>query len=663
MDEIWINEERHYLMVPYDDKDRAKMLGARWDINKKKWYYTGEIDHRFDKWVPQPAAKLSDLSEEQQEMIRLAKEGKNVLVDACIGSGKTTTIQTLCNEMTDKSILYLTYNRLLKVDARNKITEDNVTVTNYHGFASMILRNAGISSGVAELIQTLLKNSDRICIPHYDLLVIDEYQDIDRVISEMLECIKEQNPDIQIVAVGDMKQKIYDKTTLNAAEFIDEFLDEYEKVSFTKCFRLDRDLAARLGNIWEKEINGVNTNCSVTNMSIGNVINFLANQNPADILCLGSRSGKMTYVLNELERLRPDKFNKTSVYASISDNSSGGVTEPTNSTAIFTTFDGSKGLERKICVVFDYTEEYWGSRKRKPDTKYEILRNIFCVAMSRGKEQIIVVSSPTIKTLSDETISKPFAMNKNYIRPFNVNDMFDFKYDEDIEDCYALIRTRKSRVSDKTVINVELADGMIDLSPCIGIYQEVSFFKKYDINQQIKYSLNIYNDRPAMKLKPNATVEEKVLFLTAHETNQERYYCQVKPPFVTEDQMNAIHERLKTKFTGDETVQDNFSMLVVDNDNDRYFINGRPDVIKNKTIYELQFVNELEHKHFLQCACYMVAFGLKKGILWNTKTNEQYTITIPDEGMFIEAVMKTVTKGKAKRSYIQNRMMEENIAS
>ena len=84
MDETWINEERHYLMVPYDDKDWAKMLGARWDINKKKWYYTGEIDHRFDKWVPQPAAKLSDLSEEQQEMIRLAKAGTFVkdLVEA-----------------------------------------------------------------------------------------------------------------------------------------------------------------------------------------------------------------------------------------------------------------------------------------------------------------------------------------------------------------------------------------------------------------------------------------------------------------------------------------------------------------------------------------------------------------------------------------------------
>ena len=229
MAEKWI-QDRHYLMVPFDDKDRAKRLGAKWDFEKKKWYYTGDDGRRFAEWIPPEAAKVSDLSEEQQQMIALAKEGRNVLVDACIGSGKTTTIQTLCNEMTDKQILYLTYNRLLKVDAKSKITENNVTVTNYHGFASMILRNAGISSGVAELIQTLLANSEKIVIPRYDLLVIDEYQDIDREISEMLECIKDQNPGIQIVAVGDMKQKIYDKTTLNAAEFISDFLEDFERV-------------------------------------------------------------------------------------------------------------------------------------------------------------------------------------------------------------------------------------------------------------------------------------------------------------------------------------------------------------------------------------------------------------------------------------------------
>lgn len=109
--------------------------------------------------------------------------------------------------------LYLTYNKLLKVDAKSKITTKNVTVTNYHGFASKCLQKANIPSSVSELILTFLKNSDKIKLPIYDVLIIDEYQDIDSEISDMLECIKSSNPEMQIVAVGDMKQKIYDKTT------------------------------------------------------------------------------------------------------------------------------------------------------------------------------------------------------------------------------------------------------------------------------------------------------------------------------------------------------------------------------------------------------------------------------------------------------------------
>ena len=77
-----------------------------------------------------------ELSDEQMYFVKKAVEGNNILVDACIGSGKTTSIQYLCNQLPEtKRILYLTYNKLLKLDAKNKIKNKNATVTNYHGFA------------------------------------------------------------------------------------------------------------------------------------------------------------------------------------------------------------------------------------------------------------------------------------------------------------------------------------------------------------------------------------------------------------------------------------------------------------------------------------------------------------------------------------------------
>ena len=56
------------------------------------------------------------LSNEQQLFIEKALQGENILVDACIGSGKTTAIQNLCNELpSKKKVLYLTYNTSLQL--------------------------------------------------------------------------------------------------------------------------------------------------------------------------------------------------------------------------------------------------------------------------------------------------------------------------------------------------------------------------------------------------------------------------------------------------------------------------------------------------------------------------------------------------------------------
>lgn len=590
------------------------------------------------------------LSDEQSLFVETAKAGKNILVDACIGSGKTTAIQALCKVLPkEKKILYLTYNKLLKIDAKSKIHEKNVMVTNYHGFAYMSLKRVGVSAGISDLIQTFVSTKPNVAA--YDVLIIDEYQDIELELAELLEIVKESNPKMQIIAVGDMQQKIYDKTTLNVSEFINEFLGNHVLLEFTRCFRLSDDLAARLGRIWNKPIIGVNSNCCVERMNRDQVVDFLSQQKPEDILCLGARNGDLSKTLNILEDRYPDIYNKNTVYATISDSDSMGSTEPKKDSAIFTTYDSSKGLERKIVVIFDYTESYWSVRINKPLQSYEILRNIFCVAASRGKDQIIFVDADEAE-LSEKTLSTPVNTNMKFDN-MEISDMFEFKFKEDVERCFATIKTKKIDIEDDSVIQIKNKDGLIDLSPCIGIFQEAAYFDGYSVDESIEFHLEVDADKRFLYTDEvkSSSLEEKILFLTSLETNQNRYRNQVSVPFISEDEENSICDRLSTRLSRDEEVQTACALYFSDKRNGELLFAalGMADVVKDDVVYELKFVSELTHEHFLQCACYVVAMGLKKGILWNTRDNSMFEITIPNEKRFLDEVSNAITKGVIKK--------------
>ena len=611
-----------------------------------------------------------ELSSEQQLFIDKALQGKNILVDACIGSGKTTAIQSLCNKLpVTKKVLYLTYNKLLKLDAKSKIKKKNVMVTNYHGFAYMALIRSGISVGISDLIQTFIR--EKPFLPKYDVLIIDEYQDIEQELAELLQLVKDHNPDMQIIAVGDMEQKIYDKTTLNAAVFMKDFLEEHITLKFTQCFRLSGRLAAMLGRVWKKQIKGVNGNCKVEEMDTDEIVPFLAEQLPADILCLGARTGTMSEVLNTLEEAYPQKFNKETVYATISDNDSVGKTEPRADSAIFTTFDSSKGLERKICVVFDFTESYWSVRIEKPQQSYTILRNIFCVAASRGKNHIIFVK-PEDALLSEKTLST-CTEEKLKFEDVDISEMFDFKYKEDVEKCFSLLKVNRLTSRDRSSIVIKSSDGLIDLSPCIGIYQEAVFFKNYQVDSAIELKILLNPELEILRTDKvnDGSLDEKILFLVSLETKQKRYRTQVSTPFVDKEQGEQIKARLGTRLSMDENAQVECQIDFFNRKRDevKFSAKGFADAVKDDTVYELKFVTELTHEHFLQCACYMVAMNLPKGILWNTRDNTSYAIEVPDRKLFLDAVTKTITKGAIEKYYepkstedIKNGNMVDNFA-
>lgn len=583
-----------------------------------------------------------ELTVEQSIFINVALEGKNILVDACVGSGKTTAIQELCRVYPkDKRILYLTYNSLLKLDAKEKIKGRNVTVSNYHGYAYAMLARMGISAGKSDSIQLFLENKPKI--GKFDLLVLDEYQDIDLEISRMLVYIKKANPGIQIVAVGDMMQKIYDKTTLNVEKFIDSFIGKRENIEFTKSFRLSPEYADGLANIWKKKIVGINTDCKAVIANKNQAINILATYEPKDILCLGMRRGIMSEVINYLERFYPNKYNKDTLYASIADNDRFGAVKPGKDTAIFTTFDGCKGMERKICIVFDFTVFHWLVRKSHPQQKYEILRNIFCVAASRGKKYIVFVEEKEA-LVREQVLSTPFQTRQD-LKGAHISSMFDFKYKEDIEECFNLLDVKKVFREDSSVIELDKSDGLIDLTPCMGTYLMAHFFSKYSIDREFEFRRVFVKDMGYIP-EEYKSLDEKILYLTSLETGQERYVDQVEGDIVNDCQKKEIERRLSSVFSKKDDAQKLCEIQFSKRKNGSFEFSaaGYADVIKDETVYELKFVGELSHEHFLQCACYMLGSGLKKGVLWNIRTNDMYEIRVPDEDAFLDCVTKTITK-------------------
>lgn len=582
---------------------------------------------------------MNQLSNEQQLFIDYALAGHNILVEACIGSGKTTAIQALCNRLAGKRVLYLTYNKLLKLDAKARIRNGFVTVTNYHGFAWQELRKNQMNAGVSDLIQAY-NRADLPVFP-YDVLILDEYQDIDQEIADMLTHIKEKCPRIQIVAVGDMCQKIYDKTTLDVGAFIHEFLGNYIPMEFTQCFRLGSYHAAMLGRVWGKTIVGVNEAFRLDILPEYEARRIASQTKPKDLLVLGSRDHGATRLQNYLEDQYPDIFNKHTLWSKVFETS--GATSPTPDCAIFTTYDGCKGMERKVCILYDWDIRYWMARSQKPDVQYDILRNLFCVAASRGKQRLILIDERDL--MDEETLSTPFH-TKHEHGDMRISGMFSFKRKEDLENAYQLLQLEiVDHPGDP--IHIPISDGLIDLSFCVGTYAKAMYFANYNLDAAIEDCLASPDKEHLRRGYKSYDINRKLLYLAMLETGQNRYMNQVRRIEVSPEAEEALKARLSTHLTPEETAQAAGYLTVLDAYEERplFSVRGMADVLTEDAVWMLTFTEAIPHEDVLQAAVHMIAQNKDTGYVWNLYSGERLKITIPDRDAFLDIVGFCVTKG------------------
>jgi AAA domain len=333
-------------------------------------------------WIP---------SEEQQHICDCIKQGHNVVVDACAGSGKSTTILSVACEIPTKKILQMTYNASLRKEFKEKVTEygiKNIDVHTYHSLAVQYFSpDAYTDSGIRRILHGIEKEDQNTekTVPKYDIIVLDEAQDMSLlyyrfVLYFMTICAKTLKKwRCQLLILGDYMQGLYefkgaDIRFLTMAPEIWSSCPYLKKPKFDLCklhtsYRITKPMAAfvnhvMIGNERLRACReGVpvtylrNSRANLERIVVYHILKILEEGDlPEDIFVLSasvkgvnSNIRKMENALVErgipchIPMLEHDKLDERVMHGKV----------------VFSTFHTVKGRQRKYVIIVGFDQSYF----------------------------------------------------------------------------------------------------------------------------------------------------------------------------------------------------------------------------------------------------------------------------------------------------------------
>lgn len=64
------SEEKQYIFVDYKDRNKVRKRGAKWDSDKKLWYYFGSKSDEFSKWSNEEERTYIDCSYDDRAEVK-----------------------------------------------------------------------------------------------------------------------------------------------------------------------------------------------------------------------------------------------------------------------------------------------------------------------------------------------------------------------------------------------------------------------------------------------------------------------------------------------------------------------------------------------------------------------------------------------------------------
>ncbi len=634
---------------------------------------------------------LANISEEQRAIV-CSIATNNVMTDSVAGSGKTTTVLHLSRMRPDLNILLLTYNSKLRVETRTRAQDldiKNVEVHTYHSFGVRYIDpGCKTDSGIIKFVSSGIKLPE--LVPLYNILVIDETQDMNPLYYRLVTKIIAAMPDIKVCVIGDKDQSIYgyagaDERFITLADKIYKTQYTWLKLKLSTSYRITvpmadfinhcvlaepRLLAVKPGRMPMYTIyNQFNSKIVVTEIK-----NLLATgYKPEDIFVLAA-SVKSGNEHNPIKKLANSlSMDGIKIYVPMNDDVKLDD-DLIKGKIVFSSFHQAKGLERKAVLIMGFDQSHFTYYdKDADDTKCP---NTLYVAMTRATTHLSMYQSssqPPMKFVRTHLLARYAIVSgvnsKQSVVKDTPNRVAITKMTEHIPstllaECLKLVKVRLVRDAGDVIplpIKTEQLDPFGDVSfeevsdingtalPAYYEYRkrgEVSIFKELQLSSKplkttrFTKKSNIKEDnKNNVIVVPFVLTNPKLLELSNQYLAMRNGLNYKVKQITSYDWLSE--EVLQTAYQRTSEELDKCVNLEMEKSTECTImgvnISGRMDVICDDRIIEIKSVSSLKPEHVIQLAiygyCYAINNPSKPLHLFNIRTNGLVEVIIDQENI------------------------------
>lgn len=647
--------------------------------------------------------KLPPPSDEQLQCIKYLAAGANVKVDSVAGSGKTTTILTICKHFANLKILVLTYNARLKLDCRGKL--DTLKITNaechsYHAFCCRYYQPKTFTD--QDIINLLEANLEPIRQQRWDLMIMDEQQDQTPVLYRLACKIIGDlcAPDVQIMVLGDKNQTLYfynkaDPLFIELAHEIFPTERSWKTVNLSATYRVPREIAVfvntrmlhydRLMPVRDGgKVHYLMDDFNEPKTLNGVVDKFLeAKYKPEDIFILAySVRSKRVSQLSNYMSLKHGKW----IHVPTTDEQALTDTVMANK-IVFGSMHQTKGLERKVVIIIGFDNSYFEYYNREVDrTKCP---NPLYVACTRAQEHLVLLHDTKFQPLPFLKVDglgipniqpHKLAPRKPYSMP--VVDLLrghDCEFLHNIEKKYLIVHDianpgdeklvhmrNEIKMTDNNTVYHEAVSHLYGTATTLA--SEVSLTAKCDsINWLAGRLTNSKMDGiifdciakwfPVQNMKPTDFLQA-ANFISSYKGNGFKHQLrQIKGyKWVEGDKFKVLADRITAK-TFREGAPASIFEEFVHYTHPKFplvMLAGFIDIVQHNRIWEIKCVQHLTVEHRLQLAIYMAiklamtGIKPKQSILYNAVDGHTQLVEVADPAGFLSAMLANKTRQQSQ---------------